>query len=233
MIPNSAFQLPVIPLGPCPYGQTSPFQAAVLPEAAFPHREPQLIGALLRQGFRRNGAHWYRPACENCQACVPLRVDVTQHQPRRDQRRCLQRNRDLRVCWHDRSCDEEREELYRRYQQAVHQEAGAHANELHLSGSSPGGELEARDGNGRLLAVSILDIGDDGLSSVYCYWHPDQAWRGLGTYMILREIQRCRELGLPWLYLGYSVEGCRKMTYKRRFGPQQALIAGSWRGPLP
>lgn len=227
---NRPQSLPATDLGPCPYLDHRQFAAQVVPEWAFAADHHSLVGRLLRQGFRRNGGFWYRPSCQGCQACVALRVDTTAFQPRADQRRCARRNADLTVTWHERGFDPERQDLYRRYQHLIHGEdpANDHGADLHLVGDCPGAELQARDQAGRLLAVSILDCADDGLSSVYCYYDPQQARRSLGTFMVLQEIAHARERGLPWLYLGYSVEACHKMAYKLRFGPHQRFEEGQW-----
>jgi arginine-tRNA-protein transferase len=135
-----------------------------------------------------------------------------------------------------RGLDAERLELFTRYQSAVH---GRPVEEdaqgfLVVDGGIPGGELHARDHEGRLLAVSVCDTVGDALSSVYCYYEPDQRRRALGTFMVLSEIAQCRRLQLRWLYLGFLVRGCAKMEYKARFLPQEVLEAGVWvRHPAP
>lgn len=178
--------------------------------------------------FRRNGDHLYRPVCPTCEACLPVRVDVAAFKPRRDQQRCLGRNRDLAVTWRERGLDDERRALFGRYQHSVHGKPDDDPENLAADGGVPGGELHARDAEGRLLAVSVVDAVGDALSSVYCYYDPDQPRRSLGTFMVLAEIERCRALGRPWLYLGFLVRGCPKMEYKARFRPQEVLENGAW-----
>ncbi len=180
--------------------------------------------------FRRSGAHLYMPMCPNCEACQPLRVDVSRFIPRHDQRRCWKRNSDLSVAWHDRGLDAERLALYGAYQRAVHgHEPAEDAHEFLIAdGGVPGGELHARDRAGRLVAVSICDRVGDALSSVYCYYAPDQSRRALGTFMVLSEIDHCRRHDLRWLYLGFHVEGCGKMAYKSRFFPHEILVRNQW-----
>ena len=133
------------------------------------------------------------------------------------------------VTWQERGFDAERRALYRAYQGAVHAEEGASDGEhLHLEGVCPGGELHARDANGRLLALSIIDRCDHGLSSVYCYYDPELSERGLGTFMVLAEVAETLRQGLVWLYLGFSIDGNAKMRYKQRFGPHQRRENGRW-----
>jgi arginine-tRNA-protein transferase len=213
--------------GPCPY----------LPGREFHAFHPLVEGqhgldyrALMDRRFRRSGGQLYRPMCPGCEACQPVRVDVGAFSPRRDQRRCGERNSDLVVSWMPRGLDPERRALFARYQLAVH---GRPTEEdaqdfLVADGGIPGGELHARDGNGRLLAVSVCDAIGDALSSVYCYYEPDERRRALGTFMALCEIEQCRRLQLRWLYLGFLVRGCAKMEYKARFLPQEVLVAGVW-----
>ena len=214
--------------GPCPYLPERTFRA-FLPEP----NPPTLISyrELMDQRFRRSGDHVYLPMCQNCDACRPIRLAVAGFIPREDQRRCRQRNRDLNVTFHARGADTERNELYRRYQTSVHaKDPGTDPNgSLVEDGGIPGGELHARDGNGRLLAVSVVDLVGDALSSVYCYYDPDERRRSLGTFMVLSEIIYAQRFGLRWLYLGFHVAGCEKMSYKARFGPAELLVDGVWR----
>jgi arginine-tRNA-protein transferase len=95
-------------------------------------------------------------------------------------------------------------------------------------GGIDGGELQARDAHGRLLAVSIIDDFDDALSGVYCYYDPGQPRRSLGTFMMLAEIDHCQRLGLRWLYPGFLVRSCQRMAYKSRFRPHEVLEDGRW-----
>ncbi len=181
--------------------------------------------------FRRSGDHVYLPMCQDCSACEPIRVELERFRPRADQRRIWKRNADLTLSFAARGFDAERIALYRRYQTAVHAkddsaEAGAF---LVADGGIPGGELHARNAAGTLVAVSVIDLVGDALSSVYCYYDPELRWRGLGTFMALAEIAHARQAGLAWLYLGFYVAGCQKMTYKARFGPAEVLRDGAWR----
>jgi arginine-tRNA-protein transferase len=180
--------------------------------------------------FRRSGDQLYMPVCPGCDACQPLRVDIGLFKPRTDQRRCLKRNSDLSVVWQPRGRDPERDDLYYRYQTSIHEkppEADG-LDYLNKDGGIAGGELHARDGNGLLIAVSVLDVFDDALSSVYCYYDPNQANRSLGTFMILSEIAHCRAQHLSWLYLGFLIRNCQKMVYKARFLPHEVLTNGVW-----
>lgn len=180
--------------------------------------------------FRRSGNHVYMPMCESCAACQPIRAAVDDFQPRADQRRCRTRNRDLTVTFQPRGLDDERLALYSAYQTTVHAKPPDSDPRPFLTedGGIPGGELHARDEHGTLLAVSIIDVIGDALSSVYCYYTPTEKKRSLGTYMALAEINYARHVGLRWFYLGFFVSDCAKMAYKSRFGPCEVLTNGAW-----
>jgi arginyl-tRNA--protein-N-Asp/Glu arginylyltransferase len=213
--------------GPCPYLPQREFHAfhpVPNPPDDVDYR------TLMDHRFRRSGNHLYMPMCPGCESCQPLRVDAIAFAPRSDQRRCAKRNHDLVTSWHPRGLDAERGELFARYQRRIHDKPvdDDPASFLVEDGGITGGELHARDGEGRLLAVSICDTLGNALSSVYCYYDPDQTRRGLGTFMALSEIEHCRRVGLAWLYLGFLVRGCTKMEYKARFRPHEVLEQGRW-----
>lgn len=211
--------------GPCPYLPNRHFRAF--------HPIPADQGISYRQlmdhRFRRSGGQFYLPICAGCEECRPIRVDAFAFVPRTDQRRCARRNGDLVVSFAARGCDAERAGLFNRYQRGVHdRESSADPAFLEDDAGVAGGELHARDGDGRLLAVSVVDVFDDALSSVYCYYDPDQRQRALGTFMGLAELAWCQANGRRWWYLGFLVSGCRSMEYKARFRPHEVLVAGQW-----
>jgi arginyl-tRNA--protein-N-Asp/Glu arginylyltransferase len=216
----------VVDCGACPYLPARRFHA-FQPDPAPP---AAAYRQLMDHRFRRSGTVLYLPMCPGCHACQPVRVDTAAFRPRKAQRRCAARNRDLIVTWRPRGSDGERAALYARYQCLVHGKADEPSTLDHLvdDGGVPGGELHARDRDGRLLAVSVCDRFADALSSVYCYYDPEQPQRGLGTFMALAEIEHCRAQGLPWWYLGFLVRGSAKMDYKARFCPQEVLEEGRW-----
>ena len=196
--------------------------------------DTRVYSLLIDHGFRRSGEHVYRPYCPDCQQCVPVRVPVEAFQPNRAQRRCRKRNADLSL----RLVDKHRDEhfaLYRRYIRQRH----------------PGGSMDDPDParyrafidsswcetlfyefhlHGELVGVAITDRLEQGLSAFYTYFDPELSrQRSLGTLAILWQIEQCRRLGLPWLYLGYWIAGCAKMRYKIRFQPLQGLLGECWR----
>jgi arginyl-tRNA--protein-N-Asp/Glu arginylyltransferase len=194
---------------------------------------PQAYGLAVERGFRRSGGHVYRPHCAGCRACVAARVEVAAFRPDRSQRRTLKRNADLDLVVAPARRSDENFALYRRYLQARHAEGGMDNpreddfDRFLAAPWSPTQFLELRR-QGELLAVAVTDVLPQGLSAVYTFFEPSQPERSLGTYAILRQIERTREQGLPHLYLGYWIAGHPKMDYKARFQPLQMLGEQGW-----
>lgn len=191
----------------------------------------------LRWGFRRSGDIIYRPQCAGCQACIAVRIPVDAFVPNRSQRRTLARNTEIesRVVAAERN--DERLALYRRYLAARHpaggmDDHGANEFDQFLIGSWNDGRLLELRLHGQLVAVAVTDLTDDALSAVYTFYDPALAARGLGTLAILRQIAWARRERRRHLYLGYWIDGHRKMTYKRNFHPLEGFDGRHWR-PLP
>jgi len=194
---------------------------------------PSVYSELVRQGFRRSGTFTYRPRCDACMECIPARVPVNSFVASRSQRRAWNKNNHLAASLHPLEDNPEYFDLYQRYQNARHLEGGmSHDSHeqyqkflLHSHVNSM--LVEFREA-GKLRMVSIIDALDDGLSSVYTFFEPDLKQAGFGTYNILWQIDLCRQLQLPYLYLGYWIKASRKMSYKANFQPLQGLIHGEW-----
>lgn len=195
----------------------------------------RLYSQLVELGFRRSGEYVYRPRCSWCQACRPVRIATDSFQPSRSQRRTWRRNQDLKVCSTPATVREEHFALYRRYISTRH--AGGDMDitdperyrEFLLSSWGDTWCYEFRLG-ARLLAVAIIDHLTHGYSAVYTYFDPDYADRSLGTFAVMWEISDARRSGLPWLYMGYWIEECPKMSYKNRFRPLEVYQDGMWQG---
>lgn len=187
----------------------------------------------LLNGFRRAGAHLYRPHCRGCHACIPCRIDVASFRPNRAQRRCWRDGRAIELQDRPARYDDEVFALYQRYLALRHPAGGMDDPEPEdfarflLCDWAQTRFLELRL-DGRLLAVAVSDRLSDALSAVYTFYDPSPSWRGLGTLAILRQIDYCRRQGLRHLYLGYWIAGHPKMDYKRRFRPMQYLCTGRW-----
>lgn len=184
-------------------------------------------------GFRRAGSHVYRPHCDGCRACVPCRIAVDDFHADRGQRRCLRRNADLAITETAPGWTPERQTLYAAYLRQRHPDGGmdpadaADFDNFLVAAWSPTLFLEFRQRD-RLLAVAVTDVCETGLSAVYTFFDPAAAARSLGTFAILAQIELARQRGLPFLYLGFWIEGHRKMDYKSRFRPLQVLDALGW-----
>jgi arginine-tRNA-protein transferase len=207
-------------------------------------RARDLNEILTQGGFRRSQTIAYRPACESCRACVSVRVLVDEFQPSSNLRRILKDNRDLIGATMPNRPTSEQYSLFRRYLDARHTDGGmADMTVLDYSMMVEDSHVDTRvveyrrrgidsgitgRGTGNLMAVCLTDEMADGLSMVYSFYEPAEQDRSLGTLMILDHIERARRMGLPYLYLGYWVEGSKKMDYKARFTPQERLMPAGW-----
>ncbi|MEW5770120.1 MAG: arginyltransferase [Pseudomonadota bacterium] len=192
---------------------------------------------LVRLGFRRSGQHVYRPRCDSCTACTPVRIAVDGFAPNRAQRRCAQRNQDIRVRLLPPQFEEQHYRLYRRYQAARHRGGGMDQDDREqyrgfLLQSRVDSALAEFTLDGEVVMVALIDRLLDGLSAVYTFFEPDLPERSLGVFGVLSQVRMAREMGLPYVYLGYWIADCRKMAYKTAYQPLEALRDGRW-GPLP
>jgi len=190
--------------------------------------------ALTRAGFRRSHRMAYRPACPSCNACVPVRVLAQDFAPSRSQTRVMRRNRDLVEAECPARATDEQYKLFVRYLESRHgdgpmsrmsqEDFRAMVEETPVDTRV----LEYRDRNGVLVAACLCDRLSDGYSAVYSFNDPDLAKRGLGNFVILRLIERAHERGYAFVYLGYWIAQSRKMAYKDRFRPIEALGPEGW-----
>jgi leucyl-tRNA---protein transferase len=200
-----------------------------------------LNDVLTQSGFRRSQNIAYRPACDGCAACVSVRIIVDEFDLNKSFRRTLARNEDITGAEKPARATQEQYALLRAYLDERHAEGGmADMTALDyvsmiedttvmtslVEYRTPGDEA---GGAGPLIAAALTDRLDDGLSMVYSFFDPAAAERGLGTFMVLDHVRRAKRLGLPYVYLGYWVADCRKMAYKARFRPQEALGMDGWR----
>ncbi len=198
------------------------------------HPHPRAVyNQLIKRGFRRSGEYVYRPGCTDCSACTPVRIRCNEFKPRRTDKRNLVSNADLKVDFVQSQYTEEYFDLYCRYLNARHPNGGMDNPEPEDFSRfllNPWGEtlfLEARLDE-RIIAVAVTDATADGLSAVYTFFDPEQYGRGLGKFCILQQIELCKAMAYPYLYLGYWVDGCQKMQYKTDFHPQEHFNGHDW-----
>lgn len=199
-----------------------------------------LNDALGRIGFRRSQTVAYRPSCMDCRACVSVRVVAEEFAPSSTQRRNLKRNSDLVVTECRPWATSEQFELLQRYLGVRHPGGGMAAmDEMDFADMvehtpvtsfvTEYREPSKGDEPGRLVGACLTDRQADGLSMIYSFYDPQHETRtGLGNYIILDHIRRAAEAGLPFVYLGYWVEGSARMQYKVRYRPLDRLGPEGW-----
>ncbi|RKP44252.1 arginyl-transferase family protein [Pararobbsia silviterrae] len=294
-------ELPLSPLSALQFYATAPYPCSYLDgriarsQVATPSHliNSDVYTELVRAGFRRSGVFTYRPYCDGCRACVPVRVPVAAFSPNRTQRRTIRQHGELVATVSPLHYDEEHYALYMRYQSVRHAGGGMDrdsrdqyeqfllqsrinsrlvefrervpADTMHSAPISRSGDARHEDNagaasapppaslvrdvirpphddtsathahgvdttrRGTLRMISMIDILGDGLSSVYTFFDPAIERASFGTYNILWQIEQARQLGLPYVYLGYWIRESRKMAYKANFQPLEGLLDGRWR----
>ncbi len=192
-----------------------------------------LYTRLSQLGFRRSGHHYYKPRCNGCNACIPVRIPVNSFQPTRSQKRTWNRNQDLECIHKPPVFSQEHFALYQRYINARHQDGDMYPPTLDqyesflMEAREDTSFVEIRDGS-QLLAVAVTDSTMDGLSSIYTFFEPTEQKRALGVYGILWQIAEAKNRDLPYLYLGYWIRNCDKMSYKTQYRPIEVLVRDNW-----
>jgi arginine-tRNA-protein transferase len=189
---------------------------------------------LSRAGFRRSHRFAYRPACRGCASCVPVRIAVERFCHTRSTRRIRNTNQDLRARLVAARATVEQFRLFGAYQCSRHRDSDMalmrYGDYRAMVEDSPvrTAITEFRDRGGVLVAVTLIDLLDDGISAVYSFYDPCQPKRSLGIWSVLWLVDECRRRRHPFVYLGYWIAESPKMAYKDRFPALERLDEGRW-----
>ena len=236
------------PLHKLQFYVTTPYKCGYLPNKlaqsliASPQHliDANIYSGLITQGFRRSGKFAYRPHCENCRACIAVRLILSEFSPSRSQKRAYKQHSDLTAQIFPLHFNQQHFELYESYQSLRHLDETA--SETSATGKDEAEQyrqflcqsnveslmIEFKDVNNQVKIVSVVDIVKDGISAVYTFYEATEAKASFGTYSIMWLAEWTKGLNLPYLYLGYWIKDSQKMAYKQQFKPQQKLIDGEW-----
>ncbi|MDR1931657.1 MAG: arginyltransferase [Spirochaetales bacterium] len=224
---NETLTLHETPGDECPYlpgrvWKTEFFTVAACPEGVYEF--------LLAQGFRRSGLIFYRNICPDCEECRQIRIPVSRFAPTRSQARAVRKNRDVQVSIAPAGFRKDVFALYRRYSAFKHEKDTEDEKSFRrfLCDSPLDTRMTLYRIDGALAAAGWVDVLPGGLSSVYFAFEPDFARRSLGVFSVVKEIELAKDMGLPFYYLGFVVDGSPKMGYKAAYCPQQRLYGGVW-----
>lgn len=187
--------------------------------------------ALIHRGWRRFGSYYFHPICNGCTECKSIRINVSEFKLSKSQRKSIKRNKETEIIIQKPSLTQAHLDLYNKYHAFKHQKDDwTHRNispreyrENFVEGAHEFGKEVLYIQDGEIIGVDLIDILDDGISSIYFYYDPDFPRLSLGIYSLLYQIELARVLELEWIYLGYWVDGCKAFTYKSNFQPQEIL----------
>ena len=215
---------------PCAYIEGNVEQRLAVDLTSQPEAHDQLASA----GFRRVENWAYKPVCQKCQACMPIRIDCVNFRQGRNLSRIYKSNQDLTRTISTKQVTQDHYILFQEYLTRRHEDgqmaAMSYQEFTNMIHNSPIETflVEYRDVAGELIACIMVDMQEDGLSAVYSFFDPLSTNRSLGTFMILDLIEMVKELGKSYLYLGFYIAQSRKMAYKARFSPAEIYQHGKW-----
>ena len=207
-------------------------------QSAFVHPSFSLNTAiysqLIEQGFRRSGNEVYTPHCPTCSKCIATRLLVNGFMPNRSQKRCIKKNRQTTVIVKPAKFEQAHYDMYMRYQKHKHENGGmadsSKDDYINFLASRWCNTLFVEFSiDNELAAVAIVDLLGNALSAVYTFFEPRFSQYSLGTYAVLWQQTHAKELELDYVYMGFWIENCRKMSYKTQFQPMQGFIANEWK----
>lgn len=194
----------------------------------------ETFGALMEIGFRRSGDYIYKPRCNSCQACIPVRVPARTFTRSRSQKRIWKKNQHLQVHIESPAFREEDYALYETYINTKHQDGGMHPPTVDQYESflfcqwSNSSFIRFFEGQ-QLVCIAVMDQIPNGLSAVYTFYHPDFSHLSLGTYSVLWQMDFCLKHSIQHLYLGYWIKECKKMSYKNQYAPYELFMNEQWK----
>jgi len=187
--------------------------------------------AVIARGWRRFGKYFFHPVCHGCSECKSIKIDAQNYHYTKSQKKSIKRNADTQIIVQKPSLSQAHIDLYNKYHEFKHQKDNwSHRNisqkEYHenfVDGAFDFGKEVLYIKDNKLIGVDLIDVLDDGISSIYFYYDPDYANLSLGTYSLLYQVKLANILELRWIYLGYWVDGCKAFAYKTNFKPQKIL----------
>ena len=228
---SEQIKLYITPSHPCSYLASKEAQTLFVDPRKIISR--QLYSGLTERGFRRSGSHIYKPHCENCNKCIPIRLDVSTFRANKTQRRVLKQNSDLECRVEKTEFTKTSYTLFEKYIEARHKDGDMYpATEDQFKSFllSPWGNTHSVNFylEGALISSAVTDIQLRSISAIYTFFEPDQSDRSLGTFSILKQIELASSLNLKHVYLGYWINESDKMDYKKNYRPNEQLVDGYW-----
>lgn len=236
-LPLQKLQFYVTTAYPCGYIAQNQAQSLI----ASPHRlvNAEVYSALIDQGFRRSGKFVYRPHCEHCNKCIPVRIVLNQFTPTRSQKRAYKQHADLVTTILPLSFHQSHFDLYAQYQtlrhsaeqvpkQDVQSDETEQYKQFLCQSNVESLMIEFKNAQDEIKMVCVVDVVKDGISAVYTFYDAKSQKSSYGTHAIIWLVDWVKSLGLPYLYLGYWIQESQKMAYKEKFNPQEKLINGEW-----